>query len=285
MPKRRPPFVFVHGAWHSATTWRLVMPLLEARGHMVRALDLPGAGANAKIPAAYERHPFDAAVFATEPSPNADTTQEERTRAVTELIEEVTQAAGAPAILVGHSLGGLTITAAAEAVPERVGAIVYLSAFLLPSGWTAHAMIRHPIMGPSLVPCLFLANPELIGALRINPRSGSADYRQQMRSTFYHDVSDADVKSALSHLHCDEPLGVLFSATAATVTRFGRVRRHYIRCLYDRAIPIAAQDFMLAEADEAIGGPTRVYTLAASHSPFYSQPQALVEVLGDIAFA
>jgi alpha-beta hydrolase superfamily lysophospholipase len=67
----RPAFVLVHGAWHGAATWSRVVPRLEARGHVARALDLPGAGTNAKTPASYDRRPLDAAAFASEPSPNS----------------------------------------------------------------------------------------------------------------------------------------------------------------------------------------------------------------------
>jgi hypothetical protein len=81
MSNTSPAFVFVHGAWHDAATWRLIRPLLEARGHVVRELDLPGAGRNAKTPRSYGRRPLDLAAFATEPSPNADVSQEDRTHA------------------------------------------------------------------------------------------------------------------------------------------------------------------------------------------------------------
>src|SRR5262245_46636819 len=108
------------------------MPLLEARGHAVEASDLPGAGRNARAPGAYGRRPLDMAAFAIEPSPNADVNQEDRMRAVVALIEEVTRNENRPIVLGGHSLGGLTVTAVAEDVPERVSAVVYLTAFLLP---------------------------------------------------------------------------------------------------------------------------------------------------------
>jgi pimeloyl-ACP methyl ester carboxylesterase len=52
VPNVNPAFVFVHGAWHDAATWRLVTPLLQARGNVVRASDLPGAGRNARAPLA-----------------------------------------------------------------------------------------------------------------------------------------------------------------------------------------------------------------------------------------
>jgi pimeloyl-ACP methyl ester carboxylesterase len=87
MPGIGPAFVFIHGAWHSAATWLKLMPLLEARGYVACVLDLPGAGANAKAPSSYDRRPLDAAAFASEPSPNASVTQEDRTRAVIALVE------------------------------------------------------------------------------------------------------------------------------------------------------------------------------------------------------
>ena len=276
-------FIFVHGAWHSAATWRLVMPLLEARGHAVRALDLPGAGRNARAPRAYGHRPRDLAAFAIEPSPNAQVSQLDRTRAVVALIDEVTRSQPRPVVLVGHSLGGLTVSAVAEALPERVSAVVYLTAFLLSPGMTARRMIEHPTMADSLVPSLFLADPGLVQAMRIDPRSDRPDYVRQTKSALYGDLSDADLQLALSHLHCDEPLGVMLNPAHVTPVRFGRVHRHFIRCLNDRAIPIAAQDFMISAIDERAYGPTHTRTLATSHSPFYAQPSALADVLMEIA--
>ena len=35
-------FVLVHGAWGGSWAWERVTPLLEAAGHRVDAVDLPG---------------------------------------------------------------------------------------------------------------------------------------------------------------------------------------------------------------------------------------------------
>jgi pimeloyl-ACP methyl ester carboxylesterase len=283
MSNVNPTFVFVHGAWHDAATWRLVTPLLEARGNVVRTLDLPGAGRYAEAPRSYRRRPLDLAAFAVERSPNAEVSQQDRTCAVLALVDEVTRNQAGPIVLVGHSLGGLTVSAVAEAIPERVSAAVYLAAFLLPPGMTAHTMIEHPTMADSLVPSLFLANPGLVQAMRIDPRPDRPDYVQQTKSALYGDLSDANLQMALSHLHCDEPLGVMLNPAHVTPARFGRVPRHFIRCLNDKAIPIAAQDFMIGAIDERAYGPTHTHTLATSHSPFYAQPSALADILMGIA--
>jgi len=279
MSDARPAFVFVHGAWHNAATWRQVIAHLETRQFVARALDLPGAGVHAKVPKTYGNRPLDLAAFAAEPSPNAAVTQDERTQAVVSLIDEIC----GPVVLVGHSLGGLTISAAAEAIPDRLRAVVYVSAFLLPPGMPAAAMRRHETMGQSLLPALFLADPAVVKAFRLDPRSEDADYRARLRTALAGDLTEADFDASLTHLHCDEPAGVAQVPSPITPERFGRVTRHYIRCLEDHAIPLDAQDFMITALDGALGGRTHVRSLAASHSPFYSQPKLLADLLADIA--
>jgi pimeloyl-ACP methyl ester carboxylesterase len=279
MSDSKPGFVFVHGAWHNAGTWKHVVPRLEAAGFSTRAFDLPGAGANAASPKSYWKRPLDSAAFASEPSPNAGVTQEQRTQVVIGVIESLNR----PAVLVGHSLGGLTISAVAEAVPERLAAVVYLTAFLLPPGMPGIAMIQHPMMSGALVPSLFLADPAQVGALRLDPLSEDKAYCANLKAAFYGDVSDVELVAAVPTLHCDEPAGVAMLASPITADRFGRVPRYYVRCVDDRAIPLAGQDFMIAAVDAAIGGKTKIRTLTASHSPFYSQPAKLAETFTEIA--
>ena len=51
-------------------------------------------------------------------------------------VAEVMRTAKEPVILVGHSMGGFVISAAAEQQPETVAKLVYLAAFLLDDGQT-----------------------------------------------------------------------------------------------------------------------------------------------------
>ncbi|MBN3780379.1 alpha/beta hydrolase [Burkholderia sp. Ac-20345] len=271
-------FVFVHGFWHDMGTWDHVLPGLEAKGHTAHAIDLPGAGANARMPASYSWRPLDRAAFAVEPSPNAGVTQEERTRAVIAVIKS----ADRPVILIGHSLGGATISDVAETVPELLEAVVYLTAFLLPPGMPPIAMIEHETMVDAMVPSLFLADPVQVGALRLDPFSEDPTYRAMLKAAFYADVADADLVGVAARLHCDEPVATVLRPSAVTAGRFGTVKRHYIRCTEDRAIPIVGQDHMIAAMDRAMGNETIRHTLASSHSPFYSQPAELVQLLADI---
>jgi pimeloyl-ACP methyl ester carboxylesterase len=88
-------FVLVHGAWHGGWCWDRVTPLLETAGHRVDAIDLPGHGTN--------------------PADVVDMTLDAYARHVADRVE----AAGEPVFLVAHSMGGMSVTAAAELVPDR----------------------------------------------------------------------------------------------------------------------------------------------------------------------
>jgi len=129
-------FVLVHGAWHNRSAWDKITSLLETRGFAALALDLPGAGVHAIAPASLGRRPFDAAAFAAEPSPTAGITQEERTEAVVALVKDAASRGDGKVILVGHSAGGMTISAVAERVPSLLRAVVYIAGFMVPKGLT-----------------------------------------------------------------------------------------------------------------------------------------------------
>ena len=83
-------FVLVHGAWHGAWCWEKVAPLLEARGHAVHAIDLPGHG--------------------DDPQPPGTVGWDDYMKRMGEALA----ACAEPPVLVGHSLGGAVITGAAD---------------------------------------------------------------------------------------------------------------------------------------------------------------------------
>ncbi|MGI9616831.1 MAG: alpha/beta fold hydrolase, partial [Acidimicrobiales bacterium] len=215
--------------------------------------------------------------------PNAGVTQEQRTEATIDAVREAAKAGNGEVVLVGHSLGGLTISPVAEAIPDELRAVVYLTAFLLPNGMVAGEMIGHEIMADAEVPPLFMADPEVVGALRMDTGSDDPGYVSKAKSAFYADLTDEQLATAFSRLHCDEPAAVAGVPSNITADRFGTVERHYIRCAQDRAIVAEGQDLMVSLVDEAIGGTTTVHNMDASHSPFYSNPVGLAAILASIA--
>lgn len=231
-------YVLVHGAYHGGWCYAKVMPLLEAAGHTAIAVDLPGHGDN--------------------PAPMADVTLD----AYVDHVCDIIGAQEGKVILVGHSLGGITITQVAERIPERIDWVVYLTAMMPRNGETRADLAR------------FEGDVD-IASLRIISDDGlsATMNRESIRPTFYGECSDADYELAVSKLvpQATEPLG---RAVATTAENFGSVRRAYIECLRDRAIPIAMQQAMI-EAQPC----ERVMTIDSDHSPFFSAPQELADHL------
>jgi pimeloyl-ACP methyl ester carboxylesterase len=282
MSATKAAFVLVHGGWHNHSAWDRVTPILEANGFAALTLDLPGAGMNAIAPTSLALRPFDPAAFAAERSPVAGVTQVERTQAVVALVKDAASLGDGKVILVGHSAGGMTISAVAEQVPDLLLAVVYLAAFMVPNGMPLLAMLQHESMSSALAPGLFVGDPAAIGATRIHAGSTDATYRSLLKTSFYGDVSEPEFAHAASQLHCDESNAGALAPSEITPARFGTVPRHYIRCTQDRAVPLTGQDHMIATVDAAIGGKTTTHTLDSSHSPFLSQPAALSTILIDI---
>lgn len=227
-------YVLVHGAWHGAWCWDKVVPLLEAEGHAVAAVDLPGHGAN--------------------PSDVAGMTLDAYGRAVAGAVE----AAGEDAVLVGHSMGGMAITQAAEYVPERLAALVYVCAFL-------------PGPGDSLM-TLADNDPEaqVIPNLQVDEAAGLCEVAEEARLTcFYEECAPADAAAASARLG-PESLAAFAAPAEITDEGAGSVRRIYVECLRDRAISIAKQREM-----HGARPCERVEAIDTDHSPFLSRPDEL----------
>lgn len=273
--------VLVHGAWHGAWCWQTTIPALLRRGLAPFTLDLPAHGVHARFPDGWEG---EAGTFARAPSPNADVTLERYADAILEVVDAAWAAGSGPVMLVGHSMAGIALTAAAERAPERIGMLAYLAAFMPLPGVPMIDYVRCAENAGEEVAALFVAPPPQIGAMRIDYRNGDPIHRAKIRSAFAHDV-DASAFAAMNHLLTpDVPAGPVVTPTVATRERWGRVPRAYLRCTADRAVMPALQDRFIREADALTPqNRTRVLTLAASHSPFLSMPEELAQALADLA--
>jgi pimeloyl-ACP methyl ester carboxylesterase len=99
-------FVIVHGAWSGAHAWRWVRPLLREAGHEVFTPTLTGLGERAHLA-----------------TPETDVDTHVADVAAVLHFEDL-----ADVVLVGHSYGGLVISALADRHPERVAQLIYLDA-------------------------------------------------------------------------------------------------------------------------------------------------------------
>jgi pimeloyl-ACP methyl ester carboxylesterase len=234
-------FVLIHGAWHGGWCWEKLAPLLEARGHRVVAPDLPGHGADR--------------------TPLAQITLD----AYAERVRETVAAQPEPVVLVGHSMGGVVITAGAELIPERVRTLVYLTAFLVGPG---ESLLSAAGNDPdTLLAGSFVPSPDGL-SVTVKP--------DVVKPAFYAQCSDADVERARARL-VPQATAPFSTPVRYTPERAGRIPRVYIECTRDRAIGLPVQRRMAAAHPCA-----KVLTLDTDHSPFYSTPDALAAHLAGL---
>ncbi|WP_310669479.1 alpha/beta fold hydrolase, partial [Burkholderia multivorans] len=231
-----PVFVLVHGAWHGAWCFAHVAAALAARGHLSIARDLPAHGLHARFPASYHVRPLDKDAFGAEPSPVANTTLDDYATQVMQAVDDAYALGRGKVILVGHSMGGLAITAAAERAPDKIAKLVYLAAFMPAAGVPGLDYVRAPENREELLGPLMLASPRVAGALRIDPRSDDADYRAATRRALCDDVPQADFDAVANLMSCDVPAAPFATAIPTTAARWGAIERHYIKCLQDRVL-------------------------------------------------
>ncbi len=277
---KKPTFVLVHGAWHGAWCWAETVRLLAEQGYPAIAVDLPGHGLTAKFPLAYSDYPQNLGALATEVSPLAALSINDYKEAVLKTVRGLTQHGSGPVILVGHSLGGATLSLVGEAEPKLVRQLIYLTAFVPVQMDSVIGYLTRPDFSTSEVPPIFAGDPNNVACVRLNHQSKDPAYTAKSKSAFYGDVSNTTFAAVNHLLTPDEPIGAFAGKVVTTVKNWGSLPRAFIRCTQDNAIPLLGQDNMIAEADAFTPNNKFVQkTLATSHSPFVSDPEGLVRVL------
>ena len=223
--------------WHGGWCWSSVVPLLEARGHRVLAPDLPGHG--------------------DDRTPAAAVTLQSYTGRICEIAGAQTE----PVILAGHSMGGVSITQAAENCPQYIGALVYVCAFL-------------PRNGDSAITWASTDPDSMVNASTVDLRAdGTIGFKpEHCRAVFYGYCSDEDAAFAQSRLVAQSvaPFGKPVETTAE---RWGRIPRYYVECERDRAITIGLQREM--QKHSPCQG---TFSIDTDHSPFFSAPEQLADI-------
>ena len=227
-----PVFVLVHGAYHGGWCWDHLRPELTRRGCAVLAVDLPidhsAAGAEE----------YAAAVVTAVP------------------------AGAEPVVVVGHSLGGLTIPLLPALIPVK--RLVFLCALVPQPGLSFDE--QHVDMDSGFVPS---------EAPQANPDGSASWPRAAAIEMFYHDCPLEIASWAAGRLRPQH----------WTITREVTPLRSWpttpMTSIVAREDRVVAPDYCRTQARDRLG--VESLEIDGGHSPFLSRPVELADMLVRVA--
>ena len=235
-------FVLVHGAWHGSWCWFRLETMLENRGHTVHAVELPAHGIDENTP--------------------GTTVLDDYENKVVDYLDSI----NSKVILVGHSMGGIVISAAAEKRPRKIKKLVYLAAFLLQDGQSLMDLASQDTN--SIVPENIVIDREK-NIIDIN--------LDAVKEIFYEESSPRWLNLAKALLKT-EPMQPFFTQLTLTDSNYGSIRRFYIKTTLDKAVTPQIQNIMTAAMPCE-----KIYCINSDHSPFFTTPYELRDIILDIA--
>jgi pimeloyl-ACP methyl ester carboxylesterase len=165
-------------------------------------------------------------------------------------------------ILVGHSKNGIMISQAAEYRPHKIEKLIYLAAYLIPNGKTQREY--------SMLDTEGVLKPYVTMHSELNATTLQPDiYKEGLYADCDDNITEL-AKLLLSH----EPVESGITPLQLTDENYGSIPRVYIECTDDKAVTPFIQRKMYTEMPCE-----KVYSMHTSHSPFFSQPQQLADIL------
>ncbi|KAI4594704.1 hypothetical protein KJ359_007507 [Pestalotiopsis sp. 9143b] len=199
---------------------------------------------------------------------------------------------GRDVIVVAHSYGGVVTTQAVEEIFSKkkrlesgqrggVLSLVYMCAFMLARDTSLAGTFKG-----ELPPWIEINNVRstrsaamIVPQLTIRQESGMCEPVDGAK-VFYHDVEPAEREQAISQL-----LQSPASTQTTPITHLAYLHHpvSYLYCTEDQALPYVVQQMMVRNVCKQYGVSFAEHHLNASHSPFLSMPERVLEVVQQIA--
>lgn len=205
---------------------------------------------------------------------------------------EVIQAVEGKVVLLAHSRNGIVISQVAEIIPEKIEKLIFLASYLIPNGKSMmeYALLdRKSLVIQNTVPKISI---KLVSRLIKNytgykktlidlflPKKFRTHRLSQhiFQEALYHDCPPEILELANVLLTAEPNLGG-FEKLKLTAERYGKIPKIYIECLQDRAVTLFLQRKMQKDSPC-----DQVFQIDSSHSPFFSKPEELCDILKEIA--
>ncbi|MGY1608951.1 MULTISPECIES: alpha/beta fold hydrolase [unclassified Geodermatophilus] len=218
-----PLAVLVHGLWHGAWCWDAVRAALDDRGVDSVAVELPLTDLPADTAAA----------------------------------RDALDAAGRPAVLVGHSYGGAVVTAAGA--HPLVRELVYLAAFALDEGESVSRTRFGDLPDTRLGEAMVVSGDEVGLDPALGPR------------LLYGDADPDTASACAARLR---PVGRAVFRGVPEAVAWRTVPSTYVVCTADEVVHPERQRAMAARA-------TRTVAWACGHSPLVTRPDAVADLVAE----
>jgi len=232
--------VLVHGAWHGGWCWEPVVVELEKRGHTVRTIDLPSRG-----------------------NPAGDLHGD--AQAVRELVESL----GRPVVLVGHSYGGAVITEASSGTAD-IKHLVYLTAVVPDVGESVLEAGQAALAEAGGVQEPVTTTEDAASDVMEIHEDGTMSCRPDRAvDLFYHDCDPAVAARAVAAL---VPQPAMTFSQAPDGAGWKGHPSTYVVCTDDHVLNEAGQRAFARRCNDVV-------VLSTSHSPFFSDPAGVADVV------
>ncbi|HEY8218268.1 MAG TPA: alpha/beta fold hydrolase [Acidimicrobiia bacterium] len=252
-----PSFVLVHGGAHGAWCWEPLLPHLSGSA---LAVDLPPKSVRG-IRAEHATPPPELLTVGLDDFASS-------------VIADVDAAGLDRFVLVGHSMGGLTVPEVARRIPDRVEHLVFVSCLIPPDGGSiieALPDVHRDTVRRSVADAVAGEAGAVMGQF-------DDDMTRQM---FCNDMDDEQTEFVLAHTGLEAPL-----AFADPVTRAGippELPKTYVRLARDQALAPDDQERQIAALRDSPGGELRIVDLDTAHDVMISAPELLAGVLNELA--
>jgi pimeloyl-ACP methyl ester carboxylesterase len=211
-------YILVPGGWHGGWAFDAVARPLTAAGHEVAALTLSGLDGSTPAGVNLERHVGD--------------------------VVAAIEAAATPVVLVGHSYGGMAIAGAADRLPSRVAALVFVDAYVPDDGDSVWSLTSDRYRG------VFIAGAAGDGLACSAPSHLDARCRPHPLATFIQAIRLTGAWRGIRakvHIAATGWEGSPFAATHARLRVDPDWQTHRLACAHDvpRLAPAALADILL----------------------------------------